>query len=675
MNVELSGNPFVDTGLGVIAALGGLDDVRTLTLVKMREIFGDGTKLAGWNSKLKTFTQVFGTNGPLFQKGYGYKKGVGPGARNLAIYRGTLQALLDAIPVATKGLPCEACAAPTNFDFARECGRVIEAEDAKAPEEKWVGRDWFPLSGSLGSDAQALPAASRPAHICPRCLFSVHYLPLALISLEGRLAVFQSTSVEFWYELLRDLVTGDGGVESRLKVKQFDTPGTKEGSRAVSTRLLAFFARVQEAKRFGDIPVGTTLIVWRFTNSGASPDCQIDAIPNEALRFMWDAARSGLRNEVQDLIAGEDKRWGLFRCVSERRDYRALYPTGKHVGASPKLFALYQTEVCCRPARILSLAQTLARQTAAEIKPKELPRFQRPEAFRSPATRNRFRRLMWEMARQGAFTLDDYLSLFPPNEDERGVGVRSDGWDMIRYYLHHVDDQDVPVGTLDTERLVGQRTEMIAYYAGQIFSAYAAERSIDRFESDVLQRAGMGQLGSMWLQRQFTRLAEQSPGFTYGAWEVLCMNDAGRSCLAELLFQMRLLWAEWLKNGAAPSKGMPLMQNTSGLPKSAEEALAGMLVRYVQDRGAARFRRDVLTRLQQRRIGLGWLRRQLLDRRRRRDDVALSESDWDELLNDDSGRRAPSTRFFQMQLLLANLYRGMMQGETIAAKMKEEKVQ
>ena len=221
--------------------------------------------------------------------------------------------------------------------------------------------------------------------------------PLALISLDGRLAVFQSTSVEFWYELLRDLVTGDGGVESRLKLKQFDTPGTKEGSRAVSRRLMAFFERVQEANRLGDIPPGTTLVVWRFTNSGASADCQIDVIPNEALRFMWDAARAGLRKEIERLIAAEDRRWGFLRCVSERREYPGLYPRGKYSGADPKLFALYQTEVCGRPAPVLSLAHTLARQAATEIKETELSRLQRPEAIRAPAARNRFRRLMWEL--------------------------------------------------------------------------------------------------------------------------------------------------------------------------------------------------------------------------------------------------------------------------------------
>jgi hypothetical protein len=30
-------------------------------------------------------------------------------------------------------------------------------------QEHYIGRDWFPLAGSIGSDAQALPGGSRSA--------------------------------------------------------------------------------------------------------------------------------------------------------------------------------------------------------------------------------------------------------------------------------------------------------------------------------------------------------------------------------------------------------------------------------------------------------------------------------------------------------------------------------
>jgi CRISPR-associated protein Cst1 len=259
MKIALSGNPFVDTGLGVIAALGGLDDVTALTLAKMREVFDDGTKLAVWNSKLKTFTQVFGTNGPLFQTGYGYKKGDGPSSRNFEIYKKTLKAFLDSIREEPRGAPCEACGNLTAFDFANACSPVIEAAGAKVSGEKWIGREWFPLSGSLGSDAQALPAASRPVCLCPKCLLAVHYLPMALISVDGRLAVFQSTSIDFWYELVKDIITGDGGTQVRIPAGQYETPGTKK---EVVLRPCAFCRGLGNSMR--QRAKGTSLVVRLF---------------------------------------------------------------------------------------------------------------------------------------------------------------------------------------------------------------------------------------------------------------------------------------------------------------------------------------------------------------------------------------------------------------------------
>ena len=183
--------------------------------------------------------------------------------------------------------------------------------------------------------------------------------------------------------------------------------------------------------------------------------------------------------------------------------------------------------------------------------------------------------------------------------------MRSDGWNIIRYYLHRVDDQDVLAGTPGVGKPDNTRIEKVVYYAGRIFSVYVAKRGVGRFESDVLQRAGMGHLGTTWLQRQFIRLAAEFSGFTYAGWEVLCLNDMGRSCLSELLFQMRLLWAEWLRNGTSPSDGIPAIQNGSGLLKRVEEALAVLFTGYVQQRGVVRFHRDIIMRLQQRTIGLG----------------------------------------------------------------------
>ena len=45
-SIELTGNPFVDTGLAIIAALNDCNTIEELTLRKMKNVHGDGDKLS-----------------------------------------------------------------------------------------------------------------------------------------------------------------------------------------------------------------------------------------------------------------------------------------------------------------------------------------------------------------------------------------------------------------------------------------------------------------------------------------------------------------------------------------------------------------------------------------------------------------------------------------------------
>jgi len=60
--MELTGNPFVDTGLAVIAAKAGCGSVGELTLEKMREVHGNGEWLARTNKDLKSTSMIFTIN-------------------------------------------------------------------------------------------------------------------------------------------------------------------------------------------------------------------------------------------------------------------------------------------------------------------------------------------------------------------------------------------------------------------------------------------------------------------------------------------------------------------------------------------------------------------------------------------------------------------------------------
>ena len=652
--IDLTGNPFVDTGLAVIAVLGGLADVRDLSLDDVRRVHADGSQLSSWNSRLKSFSQVLGTNNPLFQTGYGYKKGRGPSPVNRAIYCATLKNFLEDFGGRSGNARCEACGTLTDLNFAQACKRAVKDNGGNAPEDKWAGRDWFPLAGSLGSDAQALPAASRPGRLCGKCLFAVHYLPLGLMLIDGRLAVFQSTAADFWWELVRDIVLE---VQSRVGLGSYGTLGAKEGTRAVTGRILGLFERLQTEKRFSGIPEATALEVWRFSNSNP-PECDTTEIPNAALKFLWEAVGHGLRRELETLLASEKKQRPFLECVLEQREYGGLYPRGKWKGASLKLFALYQVRVCGRTPRVLELAHALASQRATELDKKNLDRLKREEGFSEASVRNQFRGMIARMALEGTFTIEDYLGLFPMREEESGIRVSFDGWNLIRYYLHYLDGFERPEAQTRQALQESPKLALVRYYASCIMRDYVRERGKDKFRSDLLSRIALGNVGLPWLRRQFVRLAETLPGFTYGAWKTLCLDANAIGFGSELLFQFRLLWGTWLHKDVLAESSVPVYLDSSDLPDEVTLGLRERFAQYVERRGLKRFHSDVLLRLRRGEISLDWFKRQLVSERNGPDEpCTLPEDQWDDLLRDAEGRPCSRERFFQMHLVLANLYR------------------
>jgi len=647
--IELTGNQFVDTGLGVISSIARLDNVNDLTLSKVCEVYGNGDQLTRWNSKLKSFTQIFGTNNPLYQYGYGFKKGKGPSELNKTIYKHTLEGLLSAMEKPEIGERCWACGSRSDFDFALIYKKAVEEGGKKAPENKVVGRDWFPLAGSLGSDAQSLPAASKPPHICPKCLFAVHYLPIGLILLNGRLAVFQSTSQEFWYDLVSSIVNEN---EKRINLGDYTTLGAKEGSRAFVNRLLTLFERLQRETQ-QDVP--EALYVWRFTNSGASPDCSYEEVPNFALSFLQRAVKENLHQDIMNLLSSEGKRpqYSLYQSVLDRRDYSNLYPEGKRNGASPKLYALYQTYILNHSVTALNTAYKLAKTITEKTSEKEFKRMLRREAFREQGYRNRSKAIMVDMAEEGELTLEQYCDLFPSKEGQ-GVTVRWDGWNIIRFYLYHAKEEFPKIEV--EHQPIPEVNQQLLYFASQIYNYYLNERGKDWFQDRILKQISR-RVGTVWLRNQFVQLAEREPGFTYESWTKLCKLDDGTLYISELLFQMRVLWSQWIHDGERSVVATSFVaETTDGLSERVKSLAQAMFSSYVNQKGLNRFHRDILIRLRRKEIGECWFKEKLT-KRISNEVQPLTGEEWEDFLIDNRGQNIRIERLFQLHLALANLYR------------------
>ncbi|MFZ2074318.1 MAG: hypothetical protein WAU64_07565 [Methanoregula sp.] len=667
IKIELTGNPFVDTGLAVIASLANLDDINELKLSHLKNVFGDGTQLADTNARLKIFNQICGRNNPLLQNSYGFKKSTGPSERNKAIYINTLNNLLDEIGNTTKGQKCWACGNSTNLNFSQICKKAIEKANESERDttykkaifhEKRIGREWFPLAGSLGSDAQALPAASQSPILCPKCLFSIHYLPQGLILLDGRSVLFQSTSIEFWYALIRDIVNE---IKSRIQAGNTEVLGKGEGSRELMRRLLPLFERLQASHRQG-IPKGTSLCIWKFSNSGQNPECIIEEVPNPALLFLQNAVAANLRSELEMMIKFErgNPQNSLYHCISNKWDYPYLYPDGKKPGASIKLFMLYQMNVRGHSITSLKTAYNLSKFIANHAKKKDLKQIQNSKAFfdaknRLKVKRNRVlvRHMIVQMTDNGELNHSDYLDMFPLNVGS-GISVGFEGWNFIRFFINRTSEEFPDIQDAGVKR--EQPVNPVPYYAAKIYNNHLQERGKDRFQKEVINRMGRG-TDISWLKNQFVHLAESENGFTYENWNNLCKQDNQSVFISELMFQMRLLWIQWIREDQTMVNfSQPIVSGDNGIPEKINRTLEMIAKNYIEQRGDSRYYQDILVKIRKKELGMAWIRRKFTESSVLNNEP-ITEQEWDDFLIDDEGNDVKNERFFQIQLAFANIYR------------------
>lgn len=639
----LTGNPFVDWGLSIAAAMAGLESAALLTDQHLKNVVGDGRALARRHQRLKAFIPVFGSNTPLHNP---KPKGQSPGETHVKNYASLLVRIRDAIGHETNSVPCEVCGAPRTLG-------VVHLRDS-AGRTPSFGRDWLPLAGAA-TEANLWPAATRSPHICARCLLAVRLLPSALLLVDGRLTVLQSAPPDFADIFVRELYDH---VRVREQAGERETVGSKEGKRALARRLLSVLNRLRLQQRLGVVDSTTRVFAWYFTNAGDSADVTIEEIPNRALLFLRDGVDSGLGPEIERLMSAEprkDTEWtpGMLRCLELRRDYEPLYPRGKHAGASIELFELFQARVLGRTTCALEVAHAIATElTRAVHRQEDLDSLRKPEAFRRSELCARVRRAMVQMAAEGRFSIGDYHSLFPTREGP-GIAVAPDGWKVLRYYVHQTAGQR------------RERSDQASALPDSDAVSFIADRVLDRllgrgetFVRNVVARAEL--TDDRWLRDQFLACAWREGGFTYAAWSALALDGRGHLATREWLFQTRLHLAARLSEdphrrvlrqplrepAATPMAG-------SNLPGFVAIALEEYLDEYLTVRGPGRLERDIVRQWLARRLGTHWLGERLSSPRRR---APISVHAWRNWLEDPDA----AWRTFQLGLAVCNAARRLI---------------
>jgi hypothetical protein len=543
----LTGNPFVDNGLAVIACLANCNQIGDLTMGKIRYVHGDGMKLARNNYKLRSTSSIFLDSmlthpSPFFNKN----------SKRLSNYAKVTTAILRNAGHETLPESCDICGNTSSVDLDRLFNETFGRNGLADMQPQYIGRSWFPLAGSMGSDTQALPAASRSLNCCGKCLFAVQYLPQAVFSTKGRLTLFQSTSISFWYLLVKQFVVE---ISKRLsattdKVETIGTKREKKNRDRGGTAIARMLAVMQEIEHLDS---HASVTMWLFSNLQAG-DCDRERIPNFALAFLYKAAHKFHLTDEISRLTNKEKSYhnSLLSCIINRVDYRALYPQRKlQYGASPELFMLYQTKILNYTVRSLQSAYKIAQYVRERTSDNDRIGI---DIEKTVAKQVKVRELIVDMiAEEGdQITFDDYYDLFVDRDN-----IGSNPWLLVKYYLlAEVEPsrfismvEEIENGIIQKQQYQDYKSRVISV-GKAIYETNVRRRGITNFVRKVLGGLAHNQLHRKWLRDQFEALAEDNKeDFDLEAnWKALCMKGQGEERgIYGLLYLWRLLWTEFIK--------------------------------------------------------------------------------------------------------------------------------
>ncbi|MCZ7380505.1 MAG: hypothetical protein O8C64_02865 [Candidatus Methanoperedens sp.] len=550
IKIELTGNPFVDTGLSVIVARADKENIKGLTKEDLKKVVGDGVWIAKANRQLKAFNMVIGINSPLTNTSTNpslkkENKGIliDEDDEGMEQYISILKDLCnDSMPtVSETDILCEACG-------KRPTSNVLERHN------KEIGREWFPLAGSIGNDAQAFPSASRCPRICSLCLLSIQFLPLGAMVLKGKVACFQSTSSELTQHMVCTIYKETDERLQTLKTSdKLSAIGKEEGSKKAVSALIDMMYNLNINKKMLNLPKYAELNIWLFTNSGQNPDCDIIEIPNSALQFLWEATKMH-RQEIEDFLRREPKKpeRTLLNCIVRKQEYFGFYPYKGSKPSSKELFELYQTRVLDVSSYSLKLAEWMASQIKLALKNNEklLKKLIKENAIESKELSVQLNKLFADFAENGLFFLEEYIKLFPYNS-LHPLKVKKDAYRWIWFYLNHE--------ILSTEKIKDGEDDMFANpkiksFAKDVLEYYSSRRGLNYIKKNILDAFREGKIYTSDIQRWFTNLGEIKEGYTNEEWDDLCRDENGENNLWEIKFQLRLELANLYRMASLEAK-------------------------------------------------------------------------------------------------------------------------
>ncbi len=326
-----TGNPLVDTGLAVAVIKANRKSPEELTVEDFKNVIGDGKWLTYANEHLNSYVCLF-ANGFLNRQVKPKDK-----PAKMIKYEKIIAALLKdfersfSVNVdSTNYCECTGIFPSANKTLKQLSEQFRKDGILKKGQRLDIGRNAFPLIGSITNDAGALPAASREPQLSAFALLCVQMASLAAVMLKGKIAFFQYTEpnllvshVKQIYNETRaklDTIGEEGGVA-------ITAIGTGKGSQSIALMLLNQFKSLKDSLEIENLPEYISLNIWLVINSGTSFDCEVVEIPNTALKFIWEVVEK-FPDEINGILRNE-KQKSILDCIENKEEYAPFYPYPK----------------------------------------------------------------------------------------------------------------------------------------------------------------------------------------------------------------------------------------------------------------------------------------------------------------------------------------------------------
>ncbi len=563
-SLSWTGNPIVDTGLAVAVIRAGKQSPDEMSIADFQGVIGDSQWLVDANSKLNAYVALF-ANGFLNRSN---RKAMDDGTEPKKYQRILIELNKHLSSTTVKNQPVCECTGdfPAANQFLRELTVRLRQEGViKDSQNLDLGRNAFPLLGSLGNDAGALPAASREPRVSAFAMLCAQLAPLAAVMLKGKVAFFQYTDPSL---LLTHVDSVYRNTWSKVQISKSSSKIGGEGQGGGTTQttrlLLDEFLRLKRMRRLSKLPESVALNLWLVANSGTKVDSELIEIPNHSLQLLWQLADRHY-NDVEVLLKRESKKWTeqLLQCVTMKLDYELLYPKKGNKPATKELFALYQTNVFERPRIILQVAEWIAACLKARVRDKK-DRKQMEEYLKylgeskdAKKLRPKLKRTFIELAEDGLLDYNSYSALFPI-EQLQPVRIATFGWKYIWFYLNHDEllAEQPQFTEEDLMQIDNEFRHEICRFARDVFDYYVEKHGLEKFQKRILEGFHNNRIRVADLQRWFINLGELKPGYTNDDWDRLCRDEYGVNRVGEVVFQLRLELANLYRTNSVTGAGI-----------------------------------------------------------------------------------------------------------------------